>query len=95
MLESTLEKRLTKAVKEQGGLCIKLPANLYKGIPDRMILLPKGRIYFVELKVLNGRVSVAQNKFLSLLNKLGFNSGIIRGKQQLEEFINHYVRSTH
>lgn len=92
MKESTLEALLTREVKAAGGLCIKLPAILYRGIPDRMVLLPGARIFFLELKTDTGRVSPAQVRFISFLQSLGFFSDIIRGKSQLLEFLENHVR---
>jgi hypothetical protein len=92
--ESTLEKRLTRAVKDSNGLCIKLPAFLYRGIPDRLILLPGARIYFVELKAVRGRVSPHQARFIKFLRTLGFPSDIIQGEDHLKEFINVNIKNS-
>lgn len=89
--ESTLEKMLFQAVRSAGGLCIKLPANLYRGIPDRMVLLPGGRVYFIELKTSKGKPSVHQLRYQTFLRKLGLNSDIIQGEIQLKEFIENHV----
>ena len=45
-----LEARLKKRVKAMGGRVIKLPAMWYRGIPDRLVVLPGRLICFVELK---------------------------------------------
>ena len=91
MKESTLEKALVVAVKKAGGLCIKLPASSYRGIPDRLVLLPGSRIFFVELKAEDGRLSIHQSRFQNILQTLGFNSYIIQGKPSLMEFIENHV----
>jgi len=92
MREASLERKLLLAVKKAGGLCIKLPAAWYRGIPDRMILLPGGRIFFVELKVLKGRTTPHQEKYIFILTKLGFKSDIIKGPTQLQEFIDAHIQ---
>jgi hypothetical protein len=89
--ESSLEVTLRKAVKAAGGVYIKLPAILYKGIPDRMILLPVGRIFFIELKAEKGRTSRTQSAFRKILQAMGFYSEIIRGKAEVEAFIKEHV----
>lgn len=90
---------LVQAVRSAGGLCIKLPANLYRGIPDRLVLLPGGRVYFVELKTEKGKPSVHQLRYQIFLRNLGFNSDIIQGETQLRRFIENHVerkdRPTH
>lgn len=90
--EASIEAALVKAVKEAGGLCIKLPAILYRGIPDRMILLPGGRLFFVELKARKGRASVAQNNFRDLLFTLGFRWCMIKGMEELHNFVLVYLK---
>ena len=51
MIESTVEKRLCKKVKnELHGWALKFISPGLSGVPDRIVLLPGGRIYFVELK---------------------------------------------
>lgn len=50
MLESTIEKALCDRVKSLGGTCEKFTSPSRRGVPDRLITLPGGRIVFVELK---------------------------------------------
>lgn len=93
--ETTLEANLRKAVVRAGGLCIKLPAILYRGIPDRMVLLPGGRLFFIELKKDRGRTEAGRRKvqsaFREFLLNLGFNALQIQGKKDLERFIHEQV----
>lgn len=50
MLEKQIEQKLVKAVKKEGGLCLKFVSPGMDGMPDRLILMPGGRMAFVELK---------------------------------------------
>lgn len=50
MLEKKIEQKLVKAVKKEGGLCPKFVSPGMDGMPDRLILMPGGRLAFVELK---------------------------------------------
>ena len=50
MREKEIEKKLTQMVKQAGGICPKLVSPGFDGIPDRMVLLPNGKIGFVEVK---------------------------------------------
>ena len=54
MLEKQIEQKLIKAVKSMGGICLKFVSPSFDGVPDRLVLLPQGKIAFVELKA-NGR----------------------------------------
>jgi hypothetical protein len=90
--ETALEAKLRKAVERAGGFCLKLPSQFYRGIPDRLILLPGARIIFVELKAEKGRVKEVQYAFQKILQGLGFTSLIIRGIQETEEFIDAHLK---
>ena len=48
--ESYLEQRCGTAVKRAGGLFWKLTPVGVRGVPDRILILPGGVIWFVELK---------------------------------------------
>ncbi len=47
MREKEIEKKLTQMVKQAGGICPKLVSPGFDGMPDRMVLLPNGRLGFV------------------------------------------------
>ena len=51
MREKTIEQHLVKAVKNSGGIAPKLVSTGFDGMPDRLVLLPGGKIGFVEVKV--------------------------------------------
>jgi len=93
--ELALEKRLRLAVNAAGGHCIKLPANLYRGIPDRLVLLPLGRVFFIELKREHAqttrRVAPNQSVWAEYLLKYGFNFVRISGNDQLKEFVHEHI----
>lgn len=93
-LEAADEEHLRKAIRKVGGLCIKLPSHLYIGIPDRMILLPGGRLFFVEMKrEKGGRISKGQDRFREILSELGFTWLRINGKSEVDEFVRTHVES--
>lgn len=88
MLEKQIEKFLTGKVKNMGGLSIKLNSASFSGLPDRMILMPVGRIYFVELKAPGKKPRPLQIVVHKMLNDLGFKVYVIDTKEKVGEFIN-------
>ena len=44
MREKQIEQQLVKTVKAQGGICPKLVSPGFDGMPDRIVLLPDGRM---------------------------------------------------
>lgn len=90
MLESYIERRILKpAIEALGGLCWKLTAVGITGIPDRLILLPGGRIYFVETKTKGGKLSARQRIVHTQLRKLGFEVWEIWSREDVDKFIKY------
>lgn len=50
MKESELERRFCRLVEQAGGKAYKFVSPGNSGVPDRIVVLPGGRIGFVELK---------------------------------------------
>jgi hypothetical protein len=71
-LEKLLERKLRTAIEEKGGLCLKLSAQFFTGLPDRICLLPEGRVFFVELKGKDYKTTPRQDYVHKQLRKLGF-----------------------
>lgn len=72
MLEKQIEEKLRKSIKAMGGLCLKWVSPGYTGVPDRIVLLPGGRIIFVELKAPGKKERPRQRYVQSVLKGLGF-----------------------
>lgn len=87
-LEREVESRLRKKIEARGGKCLKWVCPGWGGVPDRIILLPGGRIYFVETKRPKcGVVSELQKKWREWLTKLGFDYSIVWNLDAVEGFI--------
>lgn len=50
MREKTIERKFVAAVKAAGGLALKFTSPGFDGMPDRSVLLPGGKMAFVEVK---------------------------------------------
>ena len=72
MREREIERKLVNAVKKQGGLCWKFTSPGTAGVPDRIILMPKGHIAFVETKAPGETMRPLQEKRKRQLESLGF-----------------------
>lgn len=72
-LEKDIEKALGRLVGKYGGLCLKWVCPGWIGVPDRIVLLPGGRVAFVELKrPKGGKRSAMQIWWSKKLQELGF-----------------------
>ena len=74
MREKQIEHALVMAVKAAGGMCPKLVSPGTDGMPDRMILLPKGHIGFVEVKAPGKSRDRCRSGGISRCGNLGLRS---------------------
>lgn len=91
--EKLIEKKLVKKVKALGGMCIKGPANYMQGFPDREVLMPGGKVYFVELKTTGEKPRVIQEVVMGKLRRLGFEVRVIDSSDGINEFIEYVKRN--
>ena len=77
MLERHVEQALVDAAKLAGGWAPKWVSPGHDGVPDRIVLMPGGRIVFVELKAPGERPTPLQAKVHEKLTALGFNVDVI------------------
>jgi hypothetical protein len=87
VLEREIEDKLRKQVKRYGGRCLKWVSPGESGVPDRIVLLPKGRIVFVETKRPKGGVLSSLQKYWGrTLQDLGFEARVIWSQEDLADF---------
>lgn len=75
MRENYYENKLRRKIRALGcgAVCLKFVSPGYTGVPDRIILLPGGRVIFVELKQ-PGKVERERQRYVqSVLRRLGFD----------------------
>ncbi|MBI6549912.1 VRR-NUC domain-containing protein [Xenorhabdus lircayensis] len=48
--EDVIERHLVNEVKKLGGIAYKFVSPGRRGVPDRVVVLPNGRVVFVECK---------------------------------------------
>ena len=83
MLERFIEQKLRRAVVAAGGLCPKFVSPGMDGMPDRLLLLPGGRVAFVELKAPGKAPRPLQVQRHAQLRDLGFSVFVIDDPAQI------------
>ena len=83
MREIIVERKLITAVKKRGGICPKWVCPGCDGMPDRMVLLPNGKIGFVEVKAPGEKPRALQLARHRMLRKLGFLVFVLDAPQQI------------
>ena len=72
MREKLIEQKLIKAVKDIGGIALKIVSPGFDGMPDRLSLLPNRKAAFVEVKGPGKTLRPLQEKRKRQLEALGF-----------------------
>lgn len=93
MREKEIEQKLVDTVKKHGGICPKFVSPGFSGMPDRIVLLPKGKFAFVELKAPNKKTRPLQVVRHKLLMGLGFRVYVIDEMEQIGGIIDE-IRAT-
>lgn len=87
-LEKEIEKKLREKVEALGGRCLKWVCPGWRGVPDRLVLLPGGRVFFVETKrPKGGKLSALQLKWHEWLTALGFPCRTVWTYEDLAAFL--------
>lgn len=86
--EKLIEKNLREKIKSLGGFALKFHCLSVSGFPDRIVLMPFGKIYFIELKSEGKTLGKLQVIWKRELNRLGFYCERIDTLLKLEAFIN-------
>ena len=83
MKEKTIEKKLVKTAKDMGGVALKFLSPGFDGMPDRIVLLPGGRMGFVEVKSPGKVPRPLQEARHRMLRMLGFRVYVLDTVDQI------------
>lgn len=83
MRERQIEAKLVQAVKSMGGIAPKFVSPGLDGVPDRLVLLPGGKMAFVELKASGKTLRPLQVRRKRQLEALGFSVYCIDSTEQI------------
>lgn len=88
MRESEVESHLCDRVKQDlHGLALKFVSPGCNGVPDRILLVPMGRIWFVETKAPSKTPRKRQKHMITIIRALGFRVLVLDTKTAVDDFI--------
>ena len=91
MNEREIERSLVNAVKRLGGIAPKFVSPGCGGMPDRIILLPGGKIAFVEVKTIGRKPRPLQLHRHGTLRRLGFKAFVLDGEEQITQLLSAII----
>ena len=83
--ERDVETYFRKHAEDLGCLLLKWVSPGNDGVPDRILVIPGGRVWFIEFKTKTGRLSKTQELWRRRLRDRGCTALVIRGKEEAAE----------
>jgi len=93
-LEREVEKYLVKRVAAAGGTAYKFTSPSNRGVYDRLVVMPKGVVWFVELKSTIGKLSRLQERFRDRMVQLGHRNIVLNSTDAVDRFIGQLEQDT-
>ncbi len=90
--EAQVEAHLTKRVKERGGIAYKFTSPQRRSVPDRMCVMPGGKIVFVELKRPGAKPTEQQAREHQRLRELGASVLVLDSKLSVDHYFDSNQR---
>lgn len=90
--EREIERFFTAECKRKNGLAVKLVSPSMAGLPDRIVLLPGGRVFFAELKAPGKRPRPLQAAVHNILRQMGFRVYVIDSRDTAREVVQNEIQ---
>ena len=92
MKEYTIENHLILVTRAHGGMCLKFISPGIAGAPDRIVILPGGKIGFAELKAPGRRPRLRQRAVIRTLYRCGCHVAVIDNLKSAEGFVRRLAK---
>ena len=86
MREKQIEQYLCKTVERIGGQAFKFTSPMNRGVADRVVCLPNGTVWFIEVKAPDGRLTELQKRFGQRMTQLKQNYAVLYTKEEVDEW---------
>lgn len=86
MKETVVERHLMRRSVAAGGDCMKI-MPVVAGYPDRLVVLPRNRFFFVETKQPKGEIRPAQRVFAQRKAEIGITVYFLWTKEAVDEWM--------
>lgn len=94
-MERDIERHLRDAVKRAGGMALKFVSPGMAGVPDRLVLMPGGRVFFAELKAPGRTPRPLQLAVHRTLRSLGFRVYVLNNPDDIPCIIDEAAHGIH
>ena len=87
MSEKEIENYLVRKIKNKKGIAYKFTSPGNSGVPDRLCLLPNGKIFFVELKSPGKKPRALQENQIRKIAALGQRVYVVDSKEMVDSVL--------
>lgn len=87
MCERDIERKLVVKTVRRRGVALKFVSSGCIGVPDRIVMLPDGKMGFVELKAPGKKPRSIQVRRIQQMRKMGFKVFVIDGAEQIDSVL--------
>ena len=85
--EKAIEAYLVRKVESCGGICLKFMSHSETGYPDRLLLMPGGRMAWVEVKSKGEKPRLIQEVRMARLRRMGFRVYVADSREKVDEIV--------
>lgn len=89
--EKCLERELALRVRKSGGWSIKILSTHVSGLPDRLCMMPGGKLFFAEIKTTGEKPRKIQLHMHKKIRALGFRVEVIDRSKQITEILKDFT----
>lgn len=93
MSEKEIENYLVRKIKNKKGIAYKFTSPGNSGVPDRLCLLPNGKIFFVELKSPGKKPRALQVNQIRKITNLGQRVYVVGSKEMVDRVLENELLS--
>jgi len=93
MKESEIENHLVWAAAIMGGTTYKFTSPSNRGVADRIVCLPNGQTWFIELKRPGGKLSGLQKIFAADMLRLNQKYACLWTKEQVDTWFSDLTKN--
>ena len=93
MSEKEIENYLVRKIKNKKGIAYKFTSPGNSGVPDRLCLLPNGKIFFVELKSPGKKPRALQVNQIRKITNLGQRVYVVDSKEMVDRVLENELLS--
>ncbi len=93
-LEKDIERYFVKSVQSLNGVAFKFNSLSNRGVSDRIVCLPNGETWFVELKKEGDKLSALQKIFAEDMRNLKQNYACLWNREQVDRWTYDRINTT-